>query len=438
MNYRHDAKKPHVLFVAPSAYTLGGVQTWLDYIVPGLDQSNFNSSIALTCGAHHDANEYLRVHPFTHKHFIKNKTGTIQGRVDALEDLIKRVQPDVLIVVNIADVYQAVSKLRRQSNTNVRVVTSLHGIHPALIEDINQHYKLIDAVISTNRLTQQLVTQKTRLEPSRSLYAPYGVAKLDPIKRDDNDQLNVAYVGRFEEDQKRISDLLNIFDTLLNASQTINILIAGDGDQSTEFSEWLQPLEQHRNIHYMGVLDSDQLREKVYQKADLLLLTSQWETGPIVAWEAMSHGVVLISSKYIGHLEEGSLTHEKNCLLFEIGDVNQAAAAIQHASDKAVRDRLRNEAFELIDTKYSINQSINTWSKCITQVLEKEPKPHTKSPQSVLDRGILSSLLGQQTAERVRSMLRINFSHSNAGSEWPHSYNNVPSASSDLLDYIKQ
>src|SRR5690349_18307661 len=40
----------NILFVAPSAYPLGGVATWLDYVVPGLRHRNWKVTLGLVQG----------------------------------------------------------------------------------------------------------------------------------------------------------------------------------------------------------------------------------------------------------------------------------------------------------------------------------------------------------------------------------------------------
>ncbi len=45
---------PHLLVVAPSAYPLGGVATWLDDLVPGLERAGWRVTVGLTAGRHHD------------------------------------------------------------------------------------------------------------------------------------------------------------------------------------------------------------------------------------------------------------------------------------------------------------------------------------------------------------------------------------------------
>lgn len=430
---------PSVLFIAPSAYPLGGVQTWLDYVMLGIQEHNCKSTLALTNGFHHNANVYLDKHPFNQTIFISSPTGSIQGRIEALEQLIQSINPDIILVVNIVDVYQAVNNLRSKKLIKSRVITSIHGIHPGLIDDINTNRNIIDAVISTNQLTRKLVEGRASIDSTRSFYASYGVAKtqIKPPSKPQPNTLTIAYVGRIEEDQKRISDLIAILSKCLNEIDNIVILIAGDGPENHVVKNWISNSQHQTNIHHLGILNTEELKKQVYNKADILLLTSHWETGPIVAWEAISHGLTLVSSKYLGYLEEGSLIDGENCLLFDIGDINQAVNKIKFATDVNKRLVLSGSAYELINNKYSVNNSILLWSKCIKSVYLRKPKPYTKIIQANKDKGRLSYVIGQTLAERIRKLFGIKFKHNSAGGEWPHSYSNIESHSSQLIDYIK-
>ena len=50
---------------------------------------------------------------------------------------------------------------------------------------------------------------------------------------------------------------------------------------------------------FLGVLDAAALR-RAYGEAGCLLLTSAWETGPLVVWEAMAAGLPVVSAAYTG------------------------------------------------------------------------------------------------------------------------------------------
>ena len=97
-----------ILFVAPSAYPLGGVQTWLDYLLPGLDALGWESTLGLTAGEFHDVDRYVKAHPGPRYISIRNPTGSREGRIRALEESIRAVAPDMVVSANIPDCFAAV------------------------------------------------------------------------------------------------------------------------------------------------------------------------------------------------------------------------------------------------------------------------------------------------------------------------------------------
>ena len=104
-----------ILFIAPSAYPLGGVATWLDYLLPGLRAQGWNATLGLAEGRFHDVDVYLTVHPDDQVVRIPHRTGTQEGRVRQLIRTICAVRPDIVVAVNIADVAPAVDRLRAMS-----------------------------------------------------------------------------------------------------------------------------------------------------------------------------------------------------------------------------------------------------------------------------------------------------------------------------------
>ena len=432
-----------VLVFAPSAYPLGGVQTWLDYLVPGLRNKDMDVRLVLSEGRFHKPQTYLDFHPQLPQEAIitLSSKGTSQiDRVQSIKNIILNIKPDACLVVNMVDVIQAVNELRAKNQSDTRLISTLHGVHAGMLEMILHYRELLDAVISSNRLTQTLVSKRARLDPHRSLYAPYGVKTHRTLSKANSTSFSVAFVGRFEEDQKRISDLLKILSIALSQIDALEIHLAGDSDNRV-VQEWLSEQAQYADqINDHGVLKPNELVEKVYMKADALLLTSEWETGPIVAWEAMSFGLTLISSRYIGAQHEGSLIDNKNCLLFDIGDCKEAVKQLKRAQDPKLRQKLNTNAAALIEQRYTISKSVTAWHQCILDSLKFEPQKQVVENIG-RDKGRLNNLLGKLApshndwlAAQLRKLVNTAPTANNAGSEWPHSYRRGEDSLVDLSD----
>jgi glycosyltransferase involved in cell wall biosynthesis len=414
-----------IMIIAPSAYTLGGVQTWLDYLMPGLRQLGWRVVLGLVSGRYHDVNAYLAVHPYDRAIPLVNATGSGQGRIDAIAKAVRAVGPDIVMVVNIIDVYAAILRLKKQSGGLPRVVATLHGLQSDFICDAKSYGGIVDGVICTNRLLQELIRDRSEIEPGRVLYAPYGVEIPGGLTLSKNTQelITLAYVGRLERPQKRFHEVIEIFERALRNGLRVKLIVAGEGPEMNWFVGELEARGMSDHVDVLGELDQKDLAEDVYKVADALLITSSWETGPIVAWEAMAHGLVVISSKFIGSGKEGGLVEGCNCLMFDSGDIDSAVECITQLEDAKFRETLINNALSAVGNKYSRSKSIETWAEQLRTVMRLTPvRKHEWRIGSPRATGRLDRVLGVRIGEWVRKILGREFVHQEAGSEWAHTY----------------
>ena len=414
----------HLFFVAPSAYPLGGVAVWLDYLIPGLEEKGWNVVLALVSGEHHDVATYRRAYPRLKNVIeIDNPTGSLEGRINNLLRIIRQHNPDLVVGVNIPDCYEAVNRLRDEKRHGPHVAMAIHGIQPDMLDDMADYGSVLDGVICTNRLTMCLAQEDAGLDESQLFYAPYGVelGQADPGKDTPGRKLRIAWVGRLEQFQKRIWDMPAIIKELVNRSVDFELLIAGDGPEKVAIQEALEQQQLTRFVQSLGVVPPEEMQSRVYDASDILLVTSYWETGPIIIWEAMACGIPVVSSKYIGSGLEAGLVDGENCLLFNIGDNEFAAAQLQRLQDTKLCQQLVAGGYKLINDRYNKKISIQKWDTAFKEVLELPARSavisRVTSPTGRLDR-----VLGSRLGEFIRHSLGISHQHASAGGEWPHSY----------------
>lgn len=412
-----------VLFIAPSAYPLGGLAVWLDYLVPALAQHQWQAAAGLVAGRRHDVAAYRSAYPGLPVVAIRNPTGSHEGRIRAIGRALMEFKPDVVVGVNIVDLYPAAQRVR-QRGEKIKVVMALHGISADLLGDMAREAPGLDAVIATNRLACRLCVEQAGMSADRVLYAPYGVdlAQMSDItKVPRSGPLRIVWVGRLEQDQKRVDDLARIAVELDRLGVDYVLRIVGDGPDRNRTLQSLEPWLQSGRVEYAGVLPAAELGPKVYAHADVLLLTSVWETGPIVIWEAMATGVAIVTSRYVGSGLEGALRHEQNCLVFNVGDTAQAAKELARlADDLALCHSLVAAGLALVTSRYSVGRSVVGWAQCLDAVMKLPPRAPSEATLTPAPAGRLDGLVGVRLAESVRSALGIAYRHSAPGGEWPH------------------
>jgi glycosyltransferase involved in cell wall biosynthesis len=411
-----------ILFIARTNTPLGGVATWLDYITPGLQSQGWNVSIALTDGYHHDAGEYLRQHPFPDADRLLNRTGTTSGRIQCLSAVIKKRQPDLICVSNLPDAYGVVNTLRVSGETTARVVMAHHEL---FYGDVSFYKDVLDGVICTGRLAAKLAVELGGLEAARSFYAPCGVS---PVPKDEravfqhSQPLRVGFAGRLETTQKRVEDLIGIARKLHLRCVDFELIIAGGGPAEGLLRAELSDLTEAGRVRFLGKLSNADLFESFYRCIDALLITSSWETGPIVAWEAMACDVALVTSDYIGNKIEGSLVHNENCLKFPIGDTAAAANLIVELTNPTLRACLIANGRALIMRRYSREASIRSWSECLNDIMRLPRRDAARLPRLISPSGRLDRCFGHRVGEKIRSLLKSRTVPHFPGDEWPHGH----------------
>ena len=432
-----------ILFVAPSVYLLGGVQNWLDYILPGLE-SNFGNEIeatlALTDGDQHPSALYLQNRPWHRVELLQNPTGSAYGRVAAIRKVINKIKPDAVLSVNIADTLEAFVGWRDQDQKRPKLIVTVHGIEGDYIGDLQHYHSVVDGVICTNRLTAALISHYTPLQKDRILYAPYGIDSERPQSKNWHENppftepVNILWLGRFEPLQKRCQELPQIFSHLDQQFQNWKLVLAGDGPvRQKTLSDFTAA--QRQKIEYLGVVSHDKILNDILPSVHGLLVNSEWETGPIVIWEAMAAKVSVITSRYTGSGLEASLQHEHNVLMFDIGDTAGASSCILRMIANPLPTLQRIEQGQkLVLSRYTESRSISAWYTAINAIRKLPQKKQTKLLPLKKKYGRLDKVLGVSFADSIRRLIGKKWRHLSPGSEWPHA--NVGMSKSDQVDFL--
>ena len=415
------ARSRRLLFVAGSAHTLGGLASWLDYVLPGLASRGWTPVLGLVEGArHHHPERLLAVHPQEKWIRIPCATGTPQGRRRALVRALEEERPAVALSVNIPDLFPALHRARERGAAT-RGLMTVHGVEPALYADAHRFRGVMDGAVATNRLACRLLEAVGGIDPARVFYAAYGVEEDGarsgrPVERS---ALRIGYAGRLDQPQKRVGDLPRIGDALERLGVRSEWMIAGGGPEEERLRRNLPA----RRSTFLGTLSGPDLAGSFYARIDALVVPSAWETGPLVAWEAMAAGVPVVASRYIGSGLEAALRDGENALLFDVGDAEEAARQLARlAAEPALAKRLVAGGRELVRRRYGRERSLEAWERAIEAVLALPPLPAADTPGVPPATGRLERCVGPGPAEAIRRALGRSGPDAGSGGEWPHAY----------------
>lgn len=100
-------------------------------------------------------------------------------------------------------------------------------------------------------------------------------------------QKEIVYVGRVDYTQKRVYRVIEVWAQLEKEFPDWRLTIVGDGEEKANVMHMVEDLEL-QNVHFEGF----QQPRAYFERASILILTSEFEGFPLVLAECMSFGVV--------------------------------------------------------------------------------------------------------------------------------------------------
>ncbi|HEX7197058.1 MAG TPA: glycosyltransferase family 4 protein, partial [Candidatus Limnocylindria bacterium] len=123
----------------------------------------------------------------------------------------------------------------------------------------------------------------------------------DRLRRDLRDELGVPagdrvllFAGRLEG-QKAPLLLVDAFVLLASAVTDVVLVICGDGSMRPAVAERARAAGEERRVRIVGTLGRERLAE-VMSASDALVISSEFETGPTVGYEALATGLPVVTT----------------------------------------------------------------------------------------------------------------------------------------------
>lgn len=182
----------------------------------------------------------------------------------------------------------------------------------------------------------------------------------------------VLWVGRLDYFQKKPKDAIDIFKMVYAKNKDARMIMLGKGENEEQTQDVLTHISM---CDLDGVVENiyDNDVKKYYEKTSVLLMTSTYESAPMVLGEAMSFGLPVVSydMPYVEMLQE-------NEGVVCIAQRDMASAAQQITSilnDKEKRNKMGEASKKFID-EFSNQNPLTSWLE-IFKNLPKNKKQKT-------------------------------------------------------------
>jgi glycosyltransferase involved in cell wall biosynthesis len=412
-----------ILFFTTTSSPVGGVETWLDRVCGYLGLHGFDPIVGLARGLMFNIPERFRqYHPDLNSVEIDGRGLNREGRIRALMRCIRRVRPDIVLPLSVVDANDAVMRCKL-NGADVKLVVHAQGNLPPMLADLSDYRDGIDMVICPGRLTRHFLVEYASFDPGRVRHVPNGAdPPVCPKEPNDDGPIRLGYIGRFTQADKRALDLFSFFGKFSQTSVPFTLTIVGDGPARVELET---AFDGATNVNFVGPLPHADVYQRIFPRLDALLLFSASEAFGIVLAEAMMHGVIPVTSRYVGYHAERLVVHGHTGLSFEVGDIDDAVKQVERLwRDPEIRIRLSQRGYEQAIANYTWQQSLSHWHQILEEVTRLSPQ-RSAPPNRTVDKSRQSRLAAFGTPpaliDRLQRARRFILGPAvpPGGEEWP-------------------
>ena len=181
----------------------------------------------------------------------------------------------------------------------------------------------------------------------------------DTVQKAEKESM-ILYVGRLDAWQKQSMTILKIWNEVEKKHPHWHLAIVGHGNQESRMLRWAKCHHLQR-VEFMGKQDP----RPFYEKAQILLLVSNFEGFPMVVTEAMQHGVIpMVMNTFCA--AEMMTDGQSGRILPPFDKLSFVKALDELMSDEQQRISMRKQAEEYVK-QFNQEQITNQWFQLLSQ-----------------------------------------------------------------------
>lgn len=265
---------------------------------------------------------------------VKQYRWTGSRRIDRIRNLYKiyRENPDIDLVIDTGNGHQLMYNYiaRKMARRNCKIVSWYHvSMNSGIVSHSKYFNKFADAYLAiSSGIKRQLIDIGIN---QKNIYMVYNMIPRREVYSLPNDSyVHFVYIGRINEMQKNISELIRGFSKIDHAKYCLDIYGVNENkaEQQKEF-ELAERLGINVNWHGWKKYPW-KLAEQ--EGINYLIMTSNFEGFPMVLLEAISRGIPVISSNCISGPED--IITDDNGYMYQLHNLDQLHQTINEAINR--------------------------------------------------------------------------------------------------------
>ncbi|WP_158093846.1 glycosyltransferase family 4 protein [Algoriphagus ratkowskyi] len=281
--------------------------------------------------------------------------GTLDFRVSVYRNLIqKHVTPGSILVPSDDE---ACLRACCQLSDKYKVIGVIHSDDQAYFDLIQKYKSHLSSIASVSKRIKNKQVQENDSIPHEVI--PCGIP-MENFSIGSKSENIISWVGRIEEESKRVSDIPKIGFELKKVTDDWEMNIYGDGEPLSSLKEQTSFLKLENNMFFHGWSSFETLREKL-SSTKVLLQTSNFEGMSISVMEALASGCMVVSSQVSGveDLIEDSAADDI-VYLYPVGDIAYAQKQLENALSN-LNSNTPFQARKLAEKHYSIKVCLQSY-----------------------------------------------------------------------------
>jgi glycosyltransferase involved in cell wall biosynthesis len=351
-----------------------GAQTFLMKLAPGLASFGWRVTVLVETKVQPEYEAALKAGGVNLVSGLWRLPSLMEDIAPRLADWINCQSPDVYIIsVSPGSAWVPLPYIDPQ----IRTASIAHTDSETFYAPIKHYAGFISKAIGVSQEVCRRLVEDCCMPAYRVSYQPYGVvtASSEEIEQlieytEDVSPLRLIYVGRLEEPQKRITDLVTIVKRLRGEDLAFVLDVVGDGPEASSIKSQLASEVNKGIVRFYGWISEDDVIARL-RKADVFLLFSEKEGLPIALLEAMGNGV----APMITDIPSGNrqlVTNGSDGYLIPVGDVEQFVGTIVSLSKRRNHLReLRRKAWQTA-RGFSVERMVKSYADMFEETIAME------------------------------------------------------------------
>tara|TARA_B100001063_G_C16755684_1_gene552985 strand:- start:291 stop:1358 length:1068 start_codon:yes stop_codon:yes gene_type:complete len=308
--------------------------------------------------------------------YIGENTEEYSNSSNGLYEMLVKFQPNIIHIHGLWNTRLRECLKFTRENTSKLILSPYGMTHPWALKKsklkkiffkyavINLNSKYISAVISENK--EESIHISSFFQKSKKIFVINNPLELSDIpEMEQNRGQDYVYIGRISE-QKGVNNLVELWSKLTRKNITkdsiLNIYGIGFGKYYDEFK---RKVDESVGVRFHGQVYGKE-KSNVLATAKALILNSEFEGQPVIALEAMAHGLPVICNEKCGLNNE---IESKHCFLVKsslnpIDEFSQAFEKVNSFGEKE-RVEMKNSIHENYKSIKVIGDIINTYKNIL-------------------------------------------------------------------------